>query len=98
MKRAIRYLVMTFMIFCLSFLILKPTNEESKIKSRITYKSYKTQDEGKDNNILEVIDNTDGRVKDMPVPSPNKSLGARTLPIPNPNEEIVISELKFTDN
>lgn len=98
MKRAIRYLLMTFMIFCLSFLILKPTNEESKIKSRITYKSYETQDEGKDNNILEVIDNTDGRVKDMPVPSSNKSLGAQTLPIPNPNEEIVISELKFTDN
>lgn len=98
MKRAIRYLVMTFMIFCLSFLILKPTNEESKINSRITYKSYKTLDEGKDNNISEVIDNTDGRVKDMPVPSPNQSLGAQTLPIPNPNEEIVVSKLKITAN
>lgn len=98
MKREIRYLIIILMGFCLSFLILKPTNEESKINSRITYKSYKTQDEGKDNNISEVIDNTDGRVKDMPVPSPNKSLGAQTLPIPNPNEEIVISELRITDN
>jgi hypothetical protein len=66
------------MIFYLSFLILKPTNEESKINSRITYKSYKTQEKGRDNNISEVIDNTDGRVKDMPVPSPNKSLGVRS--------------------
>jgi hypothetical protein len=49
------------MIFCLSLLILKPTNEKSKINSRITYKSYETQEERKDNNISEVIDNIENR-------------------------------------
>lgn len=99
MKISKKYIAMISVVFCAVLLILKPTNEDSiKEKSRIIYKQSQRAETPNDENIKEVIDNTDGKIREMPVPSPNESLDVKSLPIPNPNDELVITGLNYSKN